>query len=515
MRLVERMQAEAINIVNAYIDRIMRELATRLTARYKADAIGDIGSIAEGRMSHTFLERMFRLTDAQAAADLRAVAPVATSDVLQNARILEQKWVERNTDLIKLEQRAQQEVRNVLADHPVGTARVEDVRAALEERLGVVRSRAELIARDQTLKLYGQIQGERQTAAGIVEYTWSTSDDERVREDHAALDGTTQRWDTPPIVDKRTGRREHPGGDFQCRCSAVPRLDTAEDAPVELVAGDTPPGATVARDVPAELTREVAPPPPPPDRRQEQEAARQRAREQIRAEREARLAKQERAAVVKRELANRVPEAPGAAYVVRAGGQNTANVEHIERLVSRLKPGRTPILEAIQFVERDAIRGGGEYDPRTQTLTVLKTGRPPGAEFAEGRILLQGAAGVERESVADLANDVQASVVMHEYGHHIHLTGGPEVDRLINDVYRQEAPNAAAKAAQSGVTLHIDLRELPPEGSVSRYGATNHEEFWAEAFASYNQERDWLRVYRPRVFKLVQDVLALLGGPPR
>jgi SPP1 gp7 family putative phage head morphogenesis protein len=98
--------------------------------------------------------------------------------------------------------------------------RVEVLAHDLRERYGVSDSRAELIARDQVLKLNGNVNRHRQSAAGVREYIWDTSGDERVRETHLALDGSTQSWDSPPEV--APGRFEHPGGDYQCRCIAIP-----------------------------------------------------------------------------------------------------------------------------------------------------------------------------------------------------------------------------------------------------------------------------------------------------
>lgn len=106
--------------------------------------------------------------------------------------------------------------------------RVEELKKQLLERVDVSRSRAELIARDQVLKMNGQINKTRQQAAGVTQYTWSSSLDERVREGHAELEGQTFDWNNPPVVDERTGRREHPGQDFQCRCVAIPVIPETE-----------------------------------------------------------------------------------------------------------------------------------------------------------------------------------------------------------------------------------------------------------------------------------------------
>lgn len=100
--------------------------------------------------------------------------------------------------------------------------RVETIAKEFQAQLGVTDRHARLLARDQTAKLNADIIREDFTTAGLDEYVWTTADDERVREDHAILDGQTFRWDDPPIADSRTGQRGHPGEVFQCRCVALP-----------------------------------------------------------------------------------------------------------------------------------------------------------------------------------------------------------------------------------------------------------------------------------------------------
>lgn len=93
-----------------------------------------------------------------------------------------------------------------------------DLTQELQERYEVSESRARLIARDQLGKYYGQINQARQQALGVEEYVWETSQDERVREEHADRQGEVFRWDDPP-------EGGHPGEDYQCRCFAAPVLD--------------------------------------------------------------------------------------------------------------------------------------------------------------------------------------------------------------------------------------------------------------------------------------------------
>ncbi len=105
---------------------------------------------------------------------------------------------------------------------------VADLADDIARRFEVSDSRAALIARDQVLKFNGQITQLQHDEAGITRYTWSTSKDERVRDGHEHLEGKEFSYDSPPVVDEKTGRRANPGQDFQCRCVALPILPDYE-----------------------------------------------------------------------------------------------------------------------------------------------------------------------------------------------------------------------------------------------------------------------------------------------
>ncbi len=81
--------------------------------------------------------------------------------------------------------------------------------------------RAKFIARNEVSTLTGQVNQLRQTRMGLDKYIWQTSEDERVRPSHAALNGKVMRWDSPPPFG-------HPGMDFNCRCIALPYLDDSD-----------------------------------------------------------------------------------------------------------------------------------------------------------------------------------------------------------------------------------------------------------------------------------------------
>lgn len=135
---------------------------------------------------------------------------------------------DKNVSLIKsLQGQELDEISDILAEAEIGAWRVEELQDVIKKRFDVTTSKAELLARDQVLKLNGDLVRTRQTRAGITKYVWTTSGDERVRPMHDDLDGTIQDWNNPPVVSE-DGRTEHPGGDYQCRCTPYPVLEELE-----------------------------------------------------------------------------------------------------------------------------------------------------------------------------------------------------------------------------------------------------------------------------------------------
>jgi SPP1 gp7 family putative phage head morphogenesis protein len=190
-----------------------------------------LGSIVREENIAPLLDRSGRQVVRHTTQELSRVLKVNLRENIPGLQGQIDDWRRANVGLIETGVRASQEAvklrpsllgdvsRTVEELHTKGI-RVEAVAGELRRRFGVSDSRAELIARDQVLKLNGQINRSRQRAVGIQRYQWVTSRDERVRETHAELDGSTQSWDSPPEVGE--GRNEHPGGDYQCRCIAVP-----------------------------------------------------------------------------------------------------------------------------------------------------------------------------------------------------------------------------------------------------------------------------------------------------
>lgn len=152
-------------------------------------------------------------------------------------RPLMQSWVEENSRLIQsiasqyidqVAQRTQDMVRS--------GAGLRDYVSELSRAYGVTQKRASLIARTEVAKLNGQITRARQMRAGLTEYEWMTSADERVRDSHRVLNGMICDWSDPTVFREPGSalwrRRSEigafigiPGGAVNCRCTAGARVD--------------------------------------------------------------------------------------------------------------------------------------------------------------------------------------------------------------------------------------------------------------------------------------------------
>ena len=96
-------------------------------------------------------------------------------------------------------------------------------------------SRARLIARDQTNKMAGQFNRERQTQIGVEKFQWVCSH-VNSRPEHLAMETGGEkgdgvyRWDEPgPLAGTIDGEPCFPGDDIQCNCCAASVVDLDDD----------------------------------------------------------------------------------------------------------------------------------------------------------------------------------------------------------------------------------------------------------------------------------------------
>lgn len=213
------------DVVGRAFEDAFSELNARLLSLYDGPGYkGALQDIGQGVVAHATKE-----TERTLKIDLRGAEGHLDPYV--------KEFVRRNVQLIKSVSFDQLgRMREIVDGYQAGQTNQKSLRDQLMETFDLPRARAELIARDQVLKANAQILQQQQTQVGVTEYIWTTAGDERVRGrpggkwanssgDHWHLDGTRQSWTAPPVVDPTTGRREHPGGDYQCRCVAVPVVD--------------------------------------------------------------------------------------------------------------------------------------------------------------------------------------------------------------------------------------------------------------------------------------------------
>lgn len=133
------------------------------------------------------------------------------------------RWIDENVSLIRtIPADTLGDMRRVVKDGFLNGKSTTSIMKEIQHKYNAGKSHARLLARDQVGKLNASISEAQQRDAGIEEYIWDDCGDSRVRKSHRALNGKRFRWDDPPVADESTGRRCHPGQDYQCRCRPKP-----------------------------------------------------------------------------------------------------------------------------------------------------------------------------------------------------------------------------------------------------------------------------------------------------
>ena len=169
-----------------------------------------------GRLSGYHKRRLIQTFRAALGVDIGPVLSDAAIEPLMTA------WRRENISLIqtipeRFNESLHRRVGETFAKRPFDQQALSKV---LNREFKVSGSNLRRLTRDQISKAIGQLTQARHGQLGISEYTWRTAQDERVRPTHQVLEGTPQRWDSPPGVG-------HPGQDIQCRCVAIPAVPEA------------------------------------------------------------------------------------------------------------------------------------------------------------------------------------------------------------------------------------------------------------------------------------------------
>lgn len=223
-----------------YRDEILRDHAsTRHDSRYRADARGQAERLVQQAAAHftdllrptalhavaaQFGHRTSAWQKDQLDAQVRAAIGVPYSAIEKPVRDQVEGWAALNVDLIRtVPERYFDRLRQDVIDAYTSGTHTSTLADQLQADYDISEDDAERIARDQVGKLNAQVNQERQTSLGVTTYVWRTAGDNRVRDNHYALEGQSYSWDDPPLGggtdETETG---HPGEGIQCRCYAEP-----------------------------------------------------------------------------------------------------------------------------------------------------------------------------------------------------------------------------------------------------------------------------------------------------
>jgi SPP1 gp7 family putative phage head morphogenesis protein len=210
-----------------------------------SEAIGRLTEIADRLPPPPDVEAILRASRAATQTAVRAsrvgmiragASPVALARVVGVSAIDDDalgtidaatisEWATEGAHLIR--QLAGAEVDELAARISLGVRRGdrwETIAQEMEASGRYMRSRARLIAQDQTARLNGRLTQSLQSAAGVERYWWRTSRDGSVRQSHRAVADQLWTWAEGAPGVGFYGESSHPGQAGRCRCTAEPEL---------------------------------------------------------------------------------------------------------------------------------------------------------------------------------------------------------------------------------------------------------------------------------------------------
>lgn len=113
------------------------------------------------------------------------------------------------------------ELREEIKDMTLQGKRLDLVEELIEKKYNISKNKAHFLAENETSILIAKYRQYRFQSEGINSYKWRTRGDGKVRQWHKELNGQIFTWDTPPIIDDKTGQKGHPGETYNCRCLSI------------------------------------------------------------------------------------------------------------------------------------------------------------------------------------------------------------------------------------------------------------------------------------------------------
>jgi len=228
----------AYTCTRAAVPGWLRAEAAGFTARSKAahDQLNKILDDIQGKKDRAVAAfNLFRGADhavAQVAKGWKAAAKgfeVGVPELTDAGRVELARGM-AETAKIPIKERMQEEVDRLRVQVEKNARqgyRAEGLVTRIRDEYAMSRSRAALIALQETANFMANYRAARAKDAGCEFYIWRCTRDNRVRPLHKAHNGVKYRYDAPPIIDERTGARGNPGQFPRCRCVDLPVISGA------------------------------------------------------------------------------------------------------------------------------------------------------------------------------------------------------------------------------------------------------------------------------------------------
>lgn len=212
---------QAISRVNIHNREKFDKIRTYL------DSLGDVSEYVTNNLSFDIeVTRIGKNLDTQLKRTLSGIAIPAEMTDFQRKEISKnytnnlnyyiKKWT--GSEIIRMREKLQP----IILDG----YRAEDLENMIMKEENISKKKAKFLARQETRLLVAEYRKNRLKEYGVNRYRWSTVLDGRERPLHRQLNGQIFSWDNPPIIDERTGERGNPQEAYNCRCHAIPIIDT-------------------------------------------------------------------------------------------------------------------------------------------------------------------------------------------------------------------------------------------------------------------------------------------------
>lgn len=234
------LQHRVVNEVKKSVDAVILPIVHQEAPNYTADAWGERISTAIDFLLSQWASEQFKAVATRLSRNfVRTTLSFAERtqrrsigiDIFQNSQqltdYLEAATIQNVKLIESIPQRYIENVSNTVLSGMRTGVRPEVIAKQLEEQYGVTQRRAKFIARDQAAKINGEIQKQRQIDAGYTAFKWLDSHDKRVRHRHREIANADvgfgkgiYLWSDLPL--SSSGEPIAPGGDYNCRCVAIP-----------------------------------------------------------------------------------------------------------------------------------------------------------------------------------------------------------------------------------------------------------------------------------------------------